>query len=216
MDALRRTPHAALFAQIALYTGLRHRAIVDLTWGQVDLENKLITSNPAGRPQTRKARPTVPICDGLLEILKFEHGRRRCEYVVSFRKRRVKDGSRAIVAGLTTAASAQLNSLEFVLREDHRQALIQSAARLNAATPHTFRHTFLTWLDRAGVSREEQMKFVGHTQARTTETYVHVSSASMAPIVDKLELIAREVEIFFGPAAAADNEIAGSLLDHQA
>ena len=53
--------HLPLYAMIAIYTGQRRGAILDLTWKQVDLVAVRIDFNPPGRVQTRKQRPIIPI-----------------------------------------------------------------------------------------------------------------------------------------------------------
>jgi integrase len=59
------TPHVKLFVQIALATGARMSAILDLTWDRVDLKRATADFNPAGRHQTSKRRTVVPLGQAL-------------------------------------------------------------------------------------------------------------------------------------------------------
>ncbi len=75
--------HLRLFVLLALNTGARRGAILDLTWPQVDLVNGLINLNPAGRVQTAKRRAMVPISDTLREALVEAQATARSPYVVT-------------------------------------------------------------------------------------------------------------------------------------
>ena len=201
---LTNTPHALLFLMIAVYTGLRHRAILDLTWDRVVFAERIIISNPFGRKQTHKFRPIVPICDPLFEILAVAYTRRVNEYVISFQRRRLKTVRGALSAAFARAAEAQLNALWFETQEDRRERLRASAERLQHATIHTFRYMLLTLLNRAGVSRTEQMKQLGHSQPPTSEYYCHASAETMVPLIAELEAANQESEEFYSAAAEGD------------
>lgn len=60
-----------MFVRIALYTGARSGAILDLTWDRVDFANKLIYFKNPDRIVRNKRRATVPIEGALLRSLKW-------------------------------------------------------------------------------------------------------------------------------------------------
>jgi integrase len=62
--------HLPIYAMLALYTGARRGAILDLTWKQIDLIRGRIDFNPPGRLQTKKRRPVIPVPRSLLAALR--------------------------------------------------------------------------------------------------------------------------------------------------
>ena len=142
-------PYLPLFILIALYTGARKGAILELRWPQVDLEAERIDFNPPGRERTSKGRARQPISRHLLTFLRL--ARRRgtdLGYVVH------RDG-------------AQLDNM----KRAFNTACID--AGLTDVTPHTLRHTCGTWLAQEGVPLDKIGGWLGHTDARTTALYAH-------------------------------------------
>lgn len=83
LDAIKYD-HVFRFVMLGLNTLARPAAIMDLTRFQVNRRDGLVNLNPAGRKQTKKYRPTIPISktlDGWLEIWDgdhlIQHGKRR-------------------------------------------------------------------------------------------------------------------------------------------
>jgi len=141
--------HLPLFILIALHTGSRKGAILDLRWPQVDFEHGLIDFNPPGRKRTTKQRPIVPVGPRLLWFLKA--ARRRgtdLGYVINDRGQPIAD----IKKGFNAA----------VARAD-----------LTEVTPHTLRHTAGTWMALGGVDLFKVGRYLGHSHERTTELYAH-------------------------------------------
>jgi integrase len=72
------TPHVRLFVILALTTGARMGAILDLTWDRVNLKHGTIDFNPPGRDKSNKRRTVVPINSRLREALEeAQKGRSR-------------------------------------------------------------------------------------------------------------------------------------------
>lgn len=143
-------PHILLFTALALYTGARHAAIVDLTWDQIDLQAGTIRFLPIGRAQTAKQRPTVPIPRPLARLLRQARKAAVNPYVVTWRNRPVE----SCRTGFRTMAAR---------------------AGLAGITPHVLRHTAGTWMAQRGVDTWQISGFLGHTEARTTALYKHHS-----------------------------------------
>ncbi len=139
-----QAPHLRLFVLLALHTGGRMQAILELTWDRVDLERRLIALRRPDRGATRKGRATVPINDTLLQALREAREAAIGDYVVEIAGRKV--GS--IKHGLAGAAAR---------------------ARLKGVSAHVLRHTCAVWMAEAGVSMPEIAAFLGHTDSRTTE-----------------------------------------------
>lgn len=143
-------PHILLFTALALYTGARHAAIVDLTWDRVDLRAGTIRYLPIGRTQTAKQRPTVPIPRPLAILLRQARADATNPYVITWCGRPVE----TCRTGFRTAAAR---------------------AGLEGVTPHVLRHTAGTWMAQRGVDPWQISGFLGHSEARTTALYKHHS-----------------------------------------
>ncbi len=154
----RREPqtrfYLPLYIIISLYTGARTQAVLSLRWtqsttgGWVDLERERIDFSPMGRSQTKKRRSVVPIPRRLMTFLLLARRRATSDYVVAF------DGKRlgSIKKGFATA-----------LRR----------AGLDDVTPHTLRHTAITWQVQKGVPLWEVGGFVGASQETIERVYGH-------------------------------------------
>ncbi|AGH49590.1 integrase [Sphingomonas sp. MM-1] len=142
-------PYLPLFILIALYTGARKGAILELRWPQVDLVAGRIDFNPPGRQRTSKGRAHLPIPRRLLTFLRL--ARRRgtdLGWVIH------KDG-------------APLDNMKRAFNT------ACADAGLDDVTPHTLRHTCGTWLAQAGVPLDKIGGWLGHSDARTTQLYAH-------------------------------------------
>lgn len=140
--------HLPLYALIAFYTGARRRAILDLTWQQIDLVDGKIDFNPPGRKQTAKGRPVIPVPRSLLAALKRAHRRASCANVIAYNGRPVKD----IKTGFNSAAER---------------------AGIPQCTSHTLRHSAATWMARNNVPMREIGGYLGQSEQKTTERYAH-------------------------------------------
>lgn len=138
-----RAFHLKLFCLIALNTAARRGAIQDLMWDQVDLENRLINFNQAGRVQTSKRRPTLPINNALYDALLEAQERATSDYVVEYAGKKVGKINRAFQRAAARAG-------------------------LTGVTPHTLRHTCATWMAQAGVSLYEIAGILDHSDIKTT------------------------------------------------
>jgi integrase len=154
--------HLPLYTLIALYTGQRRGAILDLTWRQVDLITGRIDFNPPGRIQTKKRRPRIPIPRSLLAALRRAHRRASSEYVIAYRGEKVAD----IKTGFNSAAKR---------------------AGIPDCTSHTLRHTAATWMAQRGVPMGKIGEYIGHSEARTTELYAHAHPDFMSEAKRALE-----------------------------
>lgn len=138
--------HILLFTRLALYTGARTGAILDLTWDRVDFERAMISYPVPGRVETSKRAGVVPIEPNIVRALKAAHRRTNSDYVISW------GGARCarVVRGFT------------------RQARL---AGFTDVTPHVLRHTFATWAAMNGKPLFLIGRAIGQSTMRTTERY---------------------------------------------
>lgn len=140
-------PHLRLFILLALNTGARRGAILDLTWDRVDLKHRRIDFNPAGRIQTAKRRPVVPVSRPLAAALRAAKKAAKTEFVVEYQ-------------------GEGLHGIRRAFRDACR------AAGLKDVTPHTLRHTAATWMAQRGVPVQRIAEMLGQSVMRTTERYI--------------------------------------------
>lgn len=121
--------HVKLFIHLALITGARKEAILQLTWNRVDLETGRIDFNDPNRQVTNKRRTLSPITAEMVTALKDAKQFAETDHVIEFNSKPLKD----IKKGFALAAQK---------------------AGLKDVTPHTLKHTAISWLAQAGRSIE--------------------------------------------------------------
>ncbi|MDE1901476.1 MAG: site-specific integrase [Alphaproteobacteria bacterium] len=142
--------YAALFIVIALYTGARKTAILNLRWTQVDLDRGLIDFNEPGRERTKKGRGRIPIPRRLMTFLRIARQRGTPTGFV------LHDGGRPI------------GDIKKLFQR------LAWAAWMPDVTPHTLRHTAASWMVQRGVPFPVVARYLGHSDSRTTErVYAH-------------------------------------------
>lgn len=136
-------PHVRLFMQLAVATGARTNALLDLQWSQVDFERGIITLNPRDRVQTSKYRATVPMNDQIKALLAEAKESALSDYVIEHGRGRVA----SIKKGFAAACG---------------RAVVK-------ATPHMLRHSAAVWMAEADVPIGQIAQYLGHTDSRITE-----------------------------------------------
>jgi integrase len=148
------TPHVRLFVLLAVTTGARMSAILELTWDRVNLARATVDYQPAGRHQTNKRRTVVPVNDMVLPALREAHEGALTEHVIEYGGQPVKSVKKAI------AAAARRSGVP--------------------VSPHVFRHTAGVWMAEADVPMQKIAQYLGHTSTRVTEaTYARYSPSFM-------------------------------------
>lgn len=139
-----RRPHVKLFMMLAVATGARSNALLDLKWDQVKFEQNVIVLNPRDRVQTAKYRATVPMNAQIRDALLEAKEGALSEYVIEHGRERVA----SIKKGF--AAACERSGIK--------------------AHPHMLRHSSAVWAAEAGVPMTQIAQFLGHTDSRITET----------------------------------------------
>jgi integrase len=156
------TPHVRLFIILAITTGARMSALLDLRWEQVDFKHRTINFNQVAREQTNKRRPEVPLNARAYEALEEAARGALTDWVIEWNGRRVKSIKKAI-----------------------RMAAKRSGVQ---CSPHVFRHTAGVWMAQADVPMQKISQFLGHTSTRVTErTYARYSPSFMKDAAAALE-----------------------------
>jgi len=143
-------PHIQRFIKIALFTGRRKRAITDLMWlpstsnGWVDLENEVIHFLGRAKEETKKRKGIVRMPKALVEEMKSWE--QDSNYVISFKGEhldRIDKGFRSAVA----------------------------RAGLECVTPHTLKHTAVTWAFMNGMTLEQATEYFATSRDTLENTY---------------------------------------------
>lgn len=152
-ESAPRTAHLARFIMIAVYTGTRSTAILNLRFtpntqgGWIDTAKGIMHRRGVGVAETKKRQPPIPIPAELLE-----HVRRweveGADYVVEYRGHRVGHVKRAWKRALDLAGIAH-------------------------CTRHDLRHTAITWALQRGMDRWQASGYFGVSLDVLERTYGH-------------------------------------------
>jgi integrase len=162
--------HLAHFILTGLYTGTRHERILRLQWvenlqgGWVDLDRGILHRRADNEAETKKRAPSVPLADAPDANKLWAHLRRwrrlTTRYVIEHNGSPIESGvysawrTACELAGLSTDPSDP-----------------------NKVTPHTLRHTCVTWMLAAGKTPWQVGKYVGMTADMVERVYGHVNEA---------------------------------------
>ena len=117
-----------LFILIALYTGRRTQAILALRWHQVNLDTGIINFEQGRR--TNKRKGAIPIPPRLLpHLIRARKRGTDLGYVLHINGERIGDIRKGFEAACTRAC-------------------------LGDVTPHTLKHTAITWAMQSGIKRQ--------------------------------------------------------------
>jgi integrase len=156
--------HLRVFTTLALATGARRSAILELTWDQVDLEKRLINFSGEDHNPFLKGRAVAPINDTLYACLNEAKRGASSNYVVEYSGDRVRSVSKGIKAAAVRAG------VPFV-------------------SPHVFRHSAAVWMAESGVAMEVIAQYLGHTSPEITRrVYARYSPTYLRSAAGALEL----------------------------
>lgn len=137
-------PHVKLFALLAISTGARMSAILELTWDRVDFGTGMIDFRDPGKAETNKRRAQTPMTDKMRETLREAQKAAVTGYVIEWGGQRVLN----VKKGLSAAAKR---------------------AGIPWVTAHVFRHSAACLMAEAGVPMSEIAQMLGHKNSKTTE-----------------------------------------------
>jgi integrase len=143
--AAARYHHLRLFIEVALATGARASAILELEWSRVDFDKGIIDFNtPASKGNRTKRRAVVPMTDAVRSALLEAKRGALTPWVFEFGGQRI----RRVVGAFRRAADK---------------------AGLSDVSAHTLRHTAGAWMIEAGIDLQVIAQVLGHASTKVTE-----------------------------------------------
>jgi excisionase family DNA binding protein len=136
-------PHIRLFIILALGTGARSAALLDLTWDRCDFDRGLIDLRNPSITTPHKGRAIVPMNRTVRAALLESQAGALTPHVIEWAGQRV--GS--VKKGLSAAARR---------------------AKLQPVSPHMLRHSAAVHMAEAGVPMEEIAQYLGHSDVAVT------------------------------------------------
>jgi integrase len=153
-------PHERMYLALAYGTLARPETILALRREFVDFDRRLLAMNPPGRRQTKKHRPTVPVCDFLLPWIE-----------------------QAEAGPLVAWRGREIASFKTAWRK------MRAAAGLAPDTvPKVIRHTMATHLRASGVDAAEIQGMLGHkAYSGKTEVYARYRPDFLGQAVEAID-----------------------------
>jgi integrase len=157
-----RSHHVGLFIELAIATGARMSAILDLTWDRVDLSNGFVDLMPSGRHVTNKQRAVVPLTKRAMIALTEAKEGALTDHVIEWNGKPIKSIKKAL------ERISERTGVDF--------------------SPHVLRHTAGVWMAKADVPMQKIAQYLGHTSSKVTEkVYARYSPSFMRDAAAALE-----------------------------
>ena len=157
LDAAR-APHMRLFITLALATGARTGAILDLQWEQIDWQRGVINF---GKGHGKKRRGIVPVNNQLRNMLE--------------EAKEVRTGNNVIEYG-----GKPIKKIIYGFKDCAKRAGVD-------CTPHVLRHTAATWMVEDGIPLREVARMLGDTEETIEKVYGHHSPEYLAKAAKTLQ-----------------------------
>lgn len=163
-DAIQTPDHIRLMLELALRTGQRRGAILALTWGLIDFEQRVIRFRDTEAPEERskKRRTDQPMDDDLLRILTDAKERAESNHVIEWRGAPVKSTYAGIKA-------------------------LYKRAGISGLHIHDLRRSSATYVhEESGGDKKQAAGFIGDTEAVADRHYIQDNPAVRMPAVKSL------------------------------
>ena len=164
-------PHIKLFILIAMTTGARKGAVLDLTWDRVDMDGGVIDFHNPDKFIPNKKRAVVPITRALITALREAHLMATTDNVIEWNGKPV-----------TSIKTAFKNTAD--------------RAGVPWCSPHVLKHTAITWLAKKGWGIEEISEFTETSFETVKRVYHHGRPENLAKQAEDLsQLIIPQVQL---------------------
>lgn len=166
--------HIKAILIMGFYTGMRLGEILNLIWDKVDLKNRVIRLE-ASDTKDREPR-NIPICDELYEVLKAL-------------PRAIHDQHTFLYKG------KPIKSIKKVLKSACEKAGIPYGRfTRNGFIFHDLRHTFNTYMRKAGVPESVIMNMTGHSTREMFDRYNRIDEEDTREAIKQLGVFLKSVD----------------------
>lgn len=186
--------HVRLTILIAMVTGARKEAILELEWSRVNFENRTIDFNRGEERSIldtshEKGRAVVDMTGALYDALleAWEWKTPGCPNVIEYRGKPVGDVKKAI-----------------------RHAFLRAGIYRRFMGLHALRHTLATWAAAAGIQPERIQRILGHADIKTTiGTYIGHKVGSLTEVAGVVSDFLKADDLKnFGSKRRGDSQVA--------
>ncbi|MBV6633033.1 MAG: site-specific integrase [Alphaproteobacteria bacterium] len=150
-------PHLKAFIKIAMRTGARKSAILQLTWDRVDLVGGRIDFRDPTQAVTNKRRALVPIPPDLKTALTRLRQHAETTFVIEHLGKPVKD-----------------------IKKSFKRAAVK--AGVPDATPHVMKHSFISWLAQEGIPMDKAGAMTATDPRTLRRVYLHFDPNYLADV----------------------------------
>jgi integrase len=155
--------HLPLFLLVAIYTARRKEAILSLRWTRVDFRNGTIDFRRPGVAETNKKRGVVKMHRKLIAHLRREKARQAIG----------RDGKQRSVGEMEFVIQWNGEGVQGLRRSF--PAAVKAAKLEKHITPHTLKHSSITWMVQAGTPLWDVAQFAATSVATIEKVYAHHS-----------------------------------------
>ncbi len=156
--------HLRIFLMIALATGARKSAILDLTWARVDLDRKRIDFRPPGRAETNKKRGVCPIGARLTAALRDAKQITQSNFVIEWNAKPLASIKRSF-------------------------KMAAERAGVVWCTPHYLKHTAISWFAEEGFSIDEISDMTDTDSETVKRIYRKFNPDYLKPMAERMDEI---------------------------
>lgn len=168
--------HTKTIMATAFYTGMRRGEILSLTWDKVNLEKKVIRLE-AGDTKDREPR-TIPISKELFPILAAIPRALHDNHVFLYKGKPVRDIRTGLIVACKTAG------------------IPYGRFTKNGFVFHDLRHTFNTYMRKAGVAESVIMEITGHSTREMFDRYNTIDHDDRRQAVDQMSTFLTNLDQF--------------------
>ena len=160
--------HAKSALAIGFYTGMRRGEVLELTWDKLSLPNRVIRLEAA---DTKDKEPReIPICDELCSILKRIPRSLQDNHVILYNGKPIKG---YLYGGLKEACK--------------KAGILYGRFTKDGFIYHDLRHSFNTYMRKAGVDTSVIMEITGHSTLEMFNRYNTVDEEDRKQAVSRFE-----------------------------
>ena len=166
--------HTKWILATAFYTGMRSREVLSLTWSKVSLKDRTIQLE-AKDTKDREPR-LIPICNGLYEILNGIPRALHDDHVFLYRGNAGKKPGRPV----KNIRKSLANSCE-------KAGIPYGRFMRDGFVFHDLRHTFNTYMRKAGVQESVIMDITGHSTREMFDRYNTIDADDKKDAINRFE-----------------------------